>query len=167
MCRCPNIIFLGCFALRCFKQEASLSIFCKIPIAIFSIKLTWNEIILKTLATDVLSKPLRKARNDHCVKGVPIRSFSSPYRTEYLSIFTPNAGKYRPKKLRVGTLFTQWRASIYICFSRKDQISHGFLCRQKDKQQLTKFRTASLLISFSNKITSLSIYFSMLKRFCS
>ena len=27
--------------------------------------------------------------------------------TEYLSVFGPNAGKYRPEKLRIRTLFTQ------------------------------------------------------------
>ena len=27
--------------------------------------------------------------------------------TEYLSVFSPNAGKYGPEKLRIGTLFTQ------------------------------------------------------------
>ena len=28
--------------------------------------------------------------------------------TKYLSIFSPNAGKYGPGKLRIWTLFTQW-----------------------------------------------------------
>ena len=28
--------------------------------------------------------------------------------TEYLSEFSPNAGKYSPEKLRIGTLLTQW-----------------------------------------------------------
>ena len=35
----------------------------------------------------------------HCVKAVRIRSF--------LVIFSPNAGKYGPEKLRIRTLFTQ------------------------------------------------------------
>ena len=43
----------------------------------------------------------------HCVKSVHIRSFSGPYfpafglitkRCEYLSVFSPNAGKYAPEK---------------------------------------------------------------------
>ena len=28
--------------------------------------------------------------------------------TEYVSVFSPNAGKYGPEKLRIWTLFTQW-----------------------------------------------------------
>ena len=64
----------------------------------------------------------------HWVKSVQIRSFSGPYFpafglnterygvshyvdipiTEYLSVFSPNAGKYRPEKLRICTLFTQF-----------------------------------------------------------
>ena len=52
----------------------------------------------------------------HCVKSVQTRSFSDAHlpafglnteRTKYLSVFSPNAGKYRPKKLRIWTLFTQ------------------------------------------------------------
>ena len=62
-------------------------------------------------------------RNFHCLKSVRILSISSPYfpafglNTErysvslrdslYLSIFSPNAGKYEPEKLRIRTLFTQ------------------------------------------------------------
>ena len=50
----------------------------------------------------------------HCVKTVRVRSFSSSYfpafglNTErhYLSVFSPNAGKYGPEKLRTRTLFT-------------------------------------------------------------
>ena len=58
----------------------------------------------------------------HCMKSVRIHSFSCLYfpafgfsciRTEYGEIlricplFNPNAGKYRPGKLRIRTLFTQ------------------------------------------------------------
>ena len=53
----------------------------------------------------------------HCVKSVRIWSFSGPYfaahsdwiwrDTEYLSVFNPNVGKYRPEKLRLRILFTQ------------------------------------------------------------
>ena len=47
----------------------------------------------------------------HCVKSVRIWSFSDPYfpvfRLNTLSVFSPNAGKYRPEKLRIQTLFTQ------------------------------------------------------------
>ena len=53
----------------------------------------------------------------HYVKSVHIRSHSGPYffafglKTErslaYLSVFSPNAGKYGPECLRIRTLFTQ------------------------------------------------------------
>ena len=52
----------------------------------------------------------------HCVKSVRIRSFSDPYfpafglntgRSEYLSVFSPNAGKHKPEKLQIQTFFTQ------------------------------------------------------------
>ena len=32
--------------------------------------------------------------------------------TEYLSVFSPNAGKYRPEKLQILKLFTQWPRAI-------------------------------------------------------
>ena len=34
----------------------------------------------------------------------------SCFRSEYLylSVFSPNAGKYGPEKLQIGTLFPQW-----------------------------------------------------------
>ena len=54
----------------------------------------------------------------HCVKSVQIRIFFwsvlSRIRTDYgevslyLSIFSANAGKYGPEKLRIWTLFMQW-----------------------------------------------------------
>ena len=37
----------------------------------------------------------------HCVKSVPVRSFSSLY-------FSQVAGKYRPVKLQIRALFTQF-----------------------------------------------------------
>ena len=49
----------------------------------------------------------------HCVKSVRIRSFPGPnfpafgLNTPYLSVFSPNAGKYGPEKLQLRTLFTQ------------------------------------------------------------
>ena len=51
------------------------------------------------------------------MKSVRIRSFSGPYfpafrlnteRYPYLSVFSLNAGKYGPQKLRIQTFFTQW-----------------------------------------------------------
>ena len=52
----------------------------------------------------------------HCLKSVRILSFSGPYfptfglKTERYGVsllFSPNAGKYGPEKLRIRTLFTQ------------------------------------------------------------
>ena len=48
-----------------------------------------------------------------CLKSVRTRSFSGPYflafglNTPYLSVFSPNAGKYGPEKFQIRTLFTQ------------------------------------------------------------
>ena len=48
----------------------------------------------------------REQENKHCVKSVRIRSYSGPHfaafrlnrrDTEYLSAFSPNAGKYGPE----------------------------------------------------------------------
>ena len=50
-----------------------------------------------------------KRRNKHFVKSARIRSFSGPYFPSNLSVFSPNAGKYGPEKLRIRTLFTQWK----------------------------------------------------------
>ena len=68
-----------------------------------------------TPLTGVLSY-FSKGWDTHCVKGVHIRSFSGPYlpafglNTErYLSVFGPSTGKIRTRKLRIRTLFTQWR----------------------------------------------------------
>ena len=41
--------------------------------------------------------------DQYCFKSVRIRSFSGPY----FPVFSPNAGKYGPKKLRIRKLFTQ------------------------------------------------------------
>ena len=52
----------------------------------------------------------------HCVKSVRIRRFSGPYipafglNTEYLSVFSPNAGNYRPEKHPIRTLLLQCKA---------------------------------------------------------
>ena len=41
----------------------------------------------------------------HCVKRARLRSFSGRRDTDYLSVFSPNAGKYEPEKLRIRTMF--------------------------------------------------------------
>ena len=55
------------------------------------------------------------------VSGVSlVRIFPHSYwirrYTEYLSLFSPNAGKYGPEKLRVRTLFTQWKWNEKVVF---------------------------------------------------
>ena len=54
---------------------------------------------------------------DHWVKSVRVWIFSGPYfsvfglnteRCSYLSVFSPNLGKYRPEKPRLQALFTEW-----------------------------------------------------------
>ena len=42
--------------------------------------------------------------------------------TEYLSVFSPNAGKYRPEQFQIRTLFTQWKYYVKDFFSKKDQV---------------------------------------------
>ena len=58
----------------------------------------------------------RKSSISHCMKSVHIWSFSGPYfpafwlnteSTEYLSVFSPNAGKCEPKKRQIRIFFTQ------------------------------------------------------------
>ena len=52
----------------------------------------------------------------HSMNSVRIRSFSGPYfpafgrirrDTPYVSVFSPNAGRYGPEKLQIRTLITQ------------------------------------------------------------
>ena len=80
------------------------------PCKIFETKLllympVWNKLVVRLTC------------NMHCVKSVHFRNFSwfvfSRIRTEYgkieyLSVFSPNAGKYGPEKPLIRTLFTQW-----------------------------------------------------------
>ena len=70
-----------------------------------------NGFLFKTISK--CSFEISKAASWYCMKSVRIRSFSGPYfptfglNTEYLSIFSPNAWKHRPEKLRIQVLFTQ------------------------------------------------------------
>ena len=53
-----------------------------------------------------------KVFKDHCVKSAKYGVFSGPY----FPVFSPNAGKYGPEKIRIWTLFTQWMfAEESIC----------------------------------------------------
>ena len=38
--------------------------------------------------------------------------------TEYVSVFSPNAGKFEPEKLRIWALFTQWRTLGVFGFTK-------------------------------------------------
>ena len=59
----------------------------------------------------------------HSLKSVSIRSFFCPVfsciRIKYryfLYVFSPNTGKYEPKKLRIWKLFTQCRFFVNFCW---------------------------------------------------
>ena len=70
-----------------------------------------------------------------------IRSIS-PYsvNTEYISVFSPNAGKYGPEKLRIRTLFTQFQ----IWANKRLKMNHHLntLCK------IPKFHLISLCGNF-------------------
>ena len=62
----------------------------------------------------------------HRVKSICIWSFPGPYfltsdwiwkDTPYLSVFSPNEGKYGPEKLQIRTLFTQWLLLIKLAWT--------------------------------------------------
>ena len=61
--------------------------------------------------------------NIHCVKSVGIRSFSGTYfpafglNTEYLSVFSLNAGKYGPEKLQI-----RWSSSVIVSIITNQQL---------------------------------------------
>ena len=68
---------------------------------------SWSEKLMRIALASI----------QHCVKKVRVWSFlvrisphSYPIRrdTEYLSVFSSNAGKYGPEKLQILTLFTQY-----------------------------------------------------------
>ena len=49
----------------------------------------------------------KKYLNPHCVKSVQIRSFFWSVFSRIRTVFSLNAGKYGPEKIRIWTLFTQ------------------------------------------------------------
>ena len=49
------------------------------------------------LTLQVLSANVYKLAHIHCVKTVRIWSYSGPYFPAYLSVFSPNAGKWGPE----------------------------------------------------------------------
>ena len=55
----------------------------------------------------VLREKGKSSDHSHYVKSVHIWSFPGPYFPAFiLSVFSPNARKYRAEKLRIETLFT-------------------------------------------------------------
>ena len=66
--------------------------------------------------------PALSRYNMHSVKSVRIRTYSGPYfptfglNTERYGVFSPNAGKYGPEKLRIQTLSTQCLSQINLQF---------------------------------------------------
>ena len=77
-------------------------------------KFLQNSFLKSHHFTKINSIKINSCKNYHCVKNVPIRSFSGPYfpafvlNTErYLFVLSPNGEKYRPEQLRIRTLVTQ------------------------------------------------------------
>ena len=74
-------------------------------------KATRLDLILLKISKDLrLGQTLR----EKCPYSEFFRSLFSRIRidtdsTPYLSVFSPNAGKYRPEKNKIRTLFTQWK----------------------------------------------------------
>ena len=98
------------------------------------LRISWENtnLILKNM---IYSKSYMKL--SHYVKSVSIRSCSRPYfpafglnmgryevrhsdwiwrDTKYLFVFSPNAGKYGPEKLRIRTFYTQFRSWSLIAY---------------------------------------------------
>ena len=59
---------------------------------------------------------------------------------EYLSVFSPNAGKYGPENLQIRTLFTQWYIYIYIMWNEKANHSANIAFKIKSQIFLKKIK---------------------------
>ena len=70
-------------------------------------------------------------------------------RTEYLSVFNPNAGKYGTEKLRIATLFTQW-------FKSENFQQVGYFCPLSIAISVIR---VSICLTFSLCIFYFVIYF--------
>ena len=78
-----------------------------------------------TLLSASLQTFLKELKEVHCVKSVRVRSFSGRFFPAFglnteRNVFKPSARKYRPEKLQIGTLFTQWY--------RLNSVDFHFLC---------------------------------------
>ena len=111
-----------------------------------------------------------KSLSTHCMKSVFIRSFSGPYfsvfglnmeRHSYLSVFSPNTGKYGPEKLQIRTIFTLWQShNIYIvldsmalCANSKGRFQIFFVqvlqsesVKRSNGEKITQTRNATLSV---------------------
>ena len=84
----------------------------------------------------------------HCVKNVRIRSYSCPYFPAFRLIFSPNAGKYGPEKLR----HCIWRSedhcrSIFWKALYKAKKIHLLPYTQLTLKMLFKFVDSKIFIS--------------------
>ena len=75
-------------------------------------------------------------------KSVRIRSFSAPtqWPLQYLSVFSPNAGKYWPEKLQIRTLSTQWIATVNHISKKNTLILYCYSTIHYDYYQFYKKR---------------------------
>ena len=111
----PDSLFLiNFFFYETNQNNARVRFTVRVEDAIFKINFPLNVIIDSLM--DLL-KNQQTIGDNHCVKWVHIRSFSGPYFPvfrlntkgySYHSVFGQNAKKYRPGKLQIGILFTQW-----------------------------------------------------------
>ena len=69
----------------------------------------------------------------HCVKGVHIRSYSGPHFPAFglntVSVFSPNVGKCGPELVRIQTLFTQRKS---FSFSQLNFLISSFPIRKAE-----------------------------------
>ena len=71
----------------------------------------------------------------------------------YSSAFISNAGKCRPEKLRIWTIFTQWALYGFLCFPRGTKLWEGVLSnklRMKQKIKMERLTHSFQMHPFSN-----------------
>ena len=114
----------------------SAYIFCFFQI--FSVLCSTFRIIIES--TEIRWSISKKLINSHdWVKSIRIRSFSGPYFPALgLSVFTPNAGKYRPEKLRIKTLFTQ----CIVVSGTLPKIEDGAFPNASDSNQMKNYNSS-------------------------
>ena len=70
----------------------------------------------------MFSTVLNNASDENFVLSQWTLCEKSPYSEFFWSVFSPNAGKYRPEKLRIQTLFMQWK-TISNLLSKRTALS--------------------------------------------